>query len=237
MPYFEYHQSNPGGSHIYDAERGLSVNVYIEADSAEQADERAGRIGIYFDGVDDHGDCSCCGDRWDRAHRYWGDASPVDPDRIPAPEAVFVRDDNLDGFQPSKWMPEGQYDVFVHPAEGDFYGAHAELEHILRRVTGYGVSFSRFFSGTVSEVGDDGYTVDGNGGYPAPGAPHWSGSGDVLVIEKSDLRVTANDDLFSDTTMYSVWARDKAVAEGIAARAKAFVDALPVLDPDAIIGG
>lgn len=39
-------------------------NVYIEAENAEEANEKALQIGIYFNGVEDGIDCPCCGDRW-----------------------------------------------------------------------------------------------------------------------------------------------------------------------------
>lgn len=62
--WYEYSQNNSGGNHVYDDNLGLSERVFVEADSAKEADEYAESIGIYFDGVDDGIDCDCCGDRW-----------------------------------------------------------------------------------------------------------------------------------------------------------------------------
>lgn len=236
MSFYRYRQSNPGGGFHYDPDRGLSVEVYIEADSAAQADERAERIGIYFDGVADHIDCNCCGDRWDRAHSPLGDDNPVDPDRIPAPEEVWVLDDNEGSVWEHKWLDPGEYEVFVHPAEGRFYGSRAEVEYIRRRVTGYGLRFSRFDAGGVHGVGDDGFTPEGNGPYPAPGSRSWGGYDGALVVNRDDLRVASSGVLFSDEPMYIVWTRDEGLALDIAERARAFVDALPKLDPDGILG-
>jgi len=38
--------------------------VIVEADTAEKANNRAEKIGIYFNGCEDNLDCECCGDRW-----------------------------------------------------------------------------------------------------------------------------------------------------------------------------
>lgn len=54
--YYHYRQNNSGGSFT-----GPAINVYIEADTPEEADAIAIQNGLYFDG---EGDCSCCGDRW-----------------------------------------------------------------------------------------------------------------------------------------------------------------------------
>ena len=62
--FYTYSQNNSGGSFDIDAENGLAHYVIIEADSMEEANEKATSIGIYFDGVEDGMDCECCGDRW-----------------------------------------------------------------------------------------------------------------------------------------------------------------------------
>ena len=42
--------------------------VVVEANSADEANRAAEAQGVYFDGVARGLDCSCCGDRWDRAY-------------------------------------------------------------------------------------------------------------------------------------------------------------------------
>ena len=42
-------------------------NLFVYADTPEEADVVAESIGIYFDGVSAGKDCACCGDRWYRA--------------------------------------------------------------------------------------------------------------------------------------------------------------------------
>lgn len=62
MAFFEYSQNNSGGG--FDLDENVSYTVYVEADSAEEANKKAEEIGIYFDGIDKGLDCECCGDRW-----------------------------------------------------------------------------------------------------------------------------------------------------------------------------
>lgn len=63
MAFYKFHQNNSGGQCFKPA-----YNVFIEADSADEANRRAEVEGIlYFDGVMQDRDCRCCGDRWWRA--------------------------------------------------------------------------------------------------------------------------------------------------------------------------
>ena len=73
--FFTFDQNNTGGHFTFNDT--LSAYVIIEAHTAEQANEIAERIGIYFDGCDDGSDCSCCGDRWSRAWEVEGKAQPL----------------------------------------------------------------------------------------------------------------------------------------------------------------
>ena len=62
MPYFRYRQNNSGGVFTRPA-----IHVFVEADTAAEADALAQGHGIYFDGCETGDDCECCGDRWSRA--------------------------------------------------------------------------------------------------------------------------------------------------------------------------
>jgi hypothetical protein len=62
MSFFNFRQNNSGGS--FDVDETLCGSLYIEADSIEEANEKALELGVYFNGVEDGIDCSCCGDRW-----------------------------------------------------------------------------------------------------------------------------------------------------------------------------
>lgn len=107
--WFCYRQNNSGGNFVYDEGRGISVNVWVQARDAGEADFRAERIGLYFDGA---GDCSCCGDRWSSQGGYgWAG----EDDTPPAPDVPFEKKDYR-----IKWT-DG-YETFVHPIDSAFYG-------------------------------------------------------------------------------------------------------------------
>lgn len=98
--YWQFHQNNSGGSFIVDESAGISVDVIIEADSPREANERAERIGLYFDG---DGDCSCCGSRWLEVYDYDGTDTPT------------YYDSTLD--QPFNYLYDwtnGRVSLFVH---------------------------------------------------------------------------------------------------------------------------
>lgn len=64
--FYEFVQNNNGGS--FDVNEKVAHSVFVEADSASEADESAAaKAGIYFNGVEEGDDCECCGDRWSRA--------------------------------------------------------------------------------------------------------------------------------------------------------------------------
>jgi len=66
---FRFWQNNSGGGYV-DIEpvtSNVSIvdhNVYVEANTADEANEIAQANGIYFGGVSEGIDCDCCGDRW-----------------------------------------------------------------------------------------------------------------------------------------------------------------------------
>lgn len=106
--FFDYRQNNSGGEFDVDEKAGISVTVIVEADNAEDADSRAKKIGLYFDGA---GDCPCCGDRW---YEAYGDGDPVpstygEPIEIGAPFAEK-------GFS-MKWIQDGP-EGYVHFKDG-----------------------------------------------------------------------------------------------------------------------
>lgn len=111
--WFHYRQNNSGGHFDYDPKEGISVNVYVEARDAKEADFRAEQIGIYFDGIENGMDCDCCGDRW--TAQDWC-SSEVNDDVVPAPDLPYL---NKTGWG-MKWT-DG-YETFVHRYDGTFYG-------------------------------------------------------------------------------------------------------------------
>ena len=63
--FYHFHQNNSGGILLEPA-----CEVFIEADTAEEANAIGLENGIYFDGVEKDYDCDCCGDRWYRASQH-----------------------------------------------------------------------------------------------------------------------------------------------------------------------
>lgn len=74
MKWFEFSQNNSGG--YFDVDDKVCHRLFIEAESFDDAVEKAEELGCYWDGVDKGIDCSCCGDRWNK----WNDDS-VDLER------------------------------------------------------------------------------------------------------------------------------------------------------------
>ena len=93
MPFYTFNQNNSGGSFDVDPADGISHFVIIEANSADAANDKAKRIGLYFNGVDDGRDCECCGDRWCSAWRDDGTENPDVYGKHPSDHRdIFVTD-------------------------------------------------------------------------------------------------------------------------------------------------
>lgn len=73
--FYLFVQNNSGGIYNVDAEEGIGINVAFEANSEEEAIERAKDV-IYFDGVEKGFDCPCCGDRW--SDYIWAEAETIE---------------------------------------------------------------------------------------------------------------------------------------------------------------
>lgn len=97
--WYEFDQNNSGGCFVIEPRIGIGPRVWIEADSVDQANDRAESLGIYFNGCEDGRDCDCCGDRW---WPQWGHEGEVRPD-------INVRYD-------FSWNDE----VYLHPLVGNF---------------------------------------------------------------------------------------------------------------------
>lgn len=109
MPFYEYRQNNSGGSFDFDADAGISVNVIIEADNAQEANYKAEDIGLYFNG---DGDCPCCGDRW---YDQWNDENG---DAVPSHYGEPIQDVEFGKGLHFKWIKDGP-EAYVHFADGN----------------------------------------------------------------------------------------------------------------------
>lgn len=73
--FYMFRQNNSGGFFDINPDEGRSVIMIVEADNADEANERAEEIGIYFDPHYQR-DCQCCGTRWTEA---WDDEGTEAP--------------------------------------------------------------------------------------------------------------------------------------------------------------
>lgn len=110
--FYEFRQNNSGGGFDYDEDRGISVNVFVQAFSADEANRIAEDIGLYFDGTEDGSDCPCCGDRWYEASEY---------DGMDKPQVYGF--DLPSEWGPIKWIKDG-YETFIHYLDGQIVGKH-----------------------------------------------------------------------------------------------------------------
>lgn len=62
MSFFRFNQNNSGGK--FKSDDVLCEDMFIEADTPEEANRLFLDWGGYFDGVQAGIDCGCCGDRW-----------------------------------------------------------------------------------------------------------------------------------------------------------------------------
>jgi len=62
MAFYMWSQNNSGGNFVVNDD--LTWRVVIEANTYELAEDKALDFGIYYNGVEHHMDCDCCGDRW-----------------------------------------------------------------------------------------------------------------------------------------------------------------------------
>lgn len=101
--YYEFNQNNSGGGF----EKSLPKELFIEADSMEDAIRKAFSLGVYFDGVSLGLDCECCGDRWHEPNEL---VFPYKYTSFPREEAKQIAE-KYKGKAESKKNHWGQYGV------------------------------------------------------------------------------------------------------------------------------
>ena len=87
MSFYTFYQNNSGGTFALPA-----INVSVEADSADEANDIAESHGVYFD--DDYDiDCECCGQRWYRATEWDAVDEPAEPTEY---EVSYAEEDGVE---------------------------------------------------------------------------------------------------------------------------------------------
>lgn len=111
--FYTFRQNNSGGHFTHRPSDGIGKYVIIEADSDVEANRKAESIGLYFDGVSEGRDCSCCGDRW---YRSW--ESNEQPSVYDEPVKLKVRSFKGEFIS---IHPDGEYIgiiVYIHYKDG-----------------------------------------------------------------------------------------------------------------------
>ena len=125
LKYYTFDQNNSGGVFDFDAEKGISIKVIVQARDPKEANYLATRIGLYFNG---EGDCECCGTRWSEQYSWNGNDDGTDTPMIYGDTAI---EDWIQGSYFTRWMGPDQPEVFVHKFDGTFtgyvYGEHGNV--------------------------------------------------------------------------------------------------------------
>lgn len=104
--FYEYDQNNSGG--YFFIEDGITLVVWIQADSNEEADELAEKLGIYFNGCREGYDCECCGDRWYPAYKR-------------NTKGEMIESLRLSKKYKERWVEEGEPWATVHFKDGSIW--------------------------------------------------------------------------------------------------------------------
>lgn len=192
---------------VFDASRGISMNLYIEAEDLYEAKTRVKDLGIrHFDPYEFEGG-------WSR---------PIQVDAPPGPDEDLV--ETVDRFQ-YKWVDD-DYDSFVHPKHGDFYGAHRHIVNGARYggADGYGVIVGSDSVSEVFPVSSAGWDETGRRHVPAHGS-----FGPGVSVDK----VSRFDGGFASVgggPGASLWFEDESHAESFRVRVQRFMDERPKFD-------
>lgn len=108
--------NNSGGGFDFDAAKGISHHVIIEASNKAAADARAQEVGLYFDGVETGQDCECCGDRWGSPYDDEVHEDPKVYGEVVTPYSAFPAEDEKHRYS-IKWM-KGEPEGFIHYLDG-----------------------------------------------------------------------------------------------------------------------
>ena len=118
MKWFQFDQNNSGGHFVVDNK--VCHRLFIEAESFDDAVEKAEEFGCYWNGVDKGIDCPCCGDRW----RY--NEFPIDIEKY---NTEGYRVSVYDGFSLdaiTQWNKKyGKYEVIEAPTWQGTYNFYA----------------------------------------------------------------------------------------------------------------
>lgn len=109
MKWYCFNQMNSGGYFVVNNK--VCHRLFIEAESFDDAVEKAEELGCYWDGVSKNIDCPCCGNRWDK----WDD-DPVDLEKYKTEGYVVNVYDGISGGAKDLWEKKyRKYEVIKEP--------------------------------------------------------------------------------------------------------------------------
>lgn len=116
LKWYQFDQNNSGG--YFDVDDKVCHRLFIEAESFNDAVEKAEEFGCYWDGVDDGIDCPCCGDRWNK----WND-DPVDIEKYNTEGYEVGVYDGIHFDAVAQWNKQyGKYETIKEPTWEEKYG-------------------------------------------------------------------------------------------------------------------
>lgn len=106
--FYNFNQNNSGG--VFEVNDTVCHQLYIEADSFDEAISKAEELGCYWDGVYKGLDCPCCGDRWS----CYEDAIDIDRYKTEG-YTVSVYDNIYPDTEKEWWDKYGKYEIVEEP--------------------------------------------------------------------------------------------------------------------------
>ena len=159
MNWYNFSQNNSGGSFMVNDK--VCHELYIEAETFDEAVSKAEFLGCYWNGVGDGIDCPCCGDRWSK----WSD-EPIDLDKYKTKGYTANIFDGIYQNTKSEWERRyGKYKIIESPTFSQKYSVRKyegkiELDNIedyaqlISDEYGWTVPDARIYysNGTIKEI-------------------------------------------------------------------------------------
>lgn len=116
LNWYMFSQNNSYGR--FEVDDKVCHRLYIEAETFDEAVEKAEELGCYWDGVEKGIDCPCCGDRWDKCNKHPIDLKKYDTEGMAAEVSDGIYPDTI-----AEWNKRyGDYEIIEQPRFIDTYG-------------------------------------------------------------------------------------------------------------------
>lgn len=117
--WYLFSQNNSHG--YFEVDDKLCAYLFIEANSEDEANEKALNLGCYFNGVETGIDCPCCGDRWsDYANEFILD----DTNKIGKQVSCYAVSKTMGQAKNDWYCKYGKYEILDNPQWIATYGCY-----------------------------------------------------------------------------------------------------------------